>query len=98
MSAARTFPPPEDQDSRSDARGVRDRLTSLGKSPKPLREAMRNAKPLSDASRTLHQLKAFLKKRTFKASVSGALNKRPSPQLEAAQLISTEKPSHKIAV
>jgi hypothetical protein len=98
MSAARTFSPAEDQDLRSDARGVRDRLTNLGKSPKPLREAMRNARPLIDASRTFHQLQAFLKKRTSKVSISGALNKRPSPQLEAAQLISTEKPSHKIAV
>jgi hypothetical protein len=98
MSAARTFPPAEDQDSRSDTRGVRDRLTNPGKSPKPLREAMRNAQPPSDASRTFHQLKAFLEKRTSKVSISGALNKRPSPQLEAAQSISAEKPSRKIAV
>src|ERR1700722_16420291 len=101
MSAARTFPPAEEQDPRSDARGARDRLKNLGKSPNPLwrvRGAMRNAKPLSDASHTFNQLKAFLKKRTLSVAISNVLNKRSSPEQEAARLISTENRSHKIGV
>jgi hypothetical protein len=101
MSAARTFAPAEEQDPRSDARSVRDRLKNLGKSPKPLwrsRDAMGSAKPLSDASHTFNQLKAFLKKRTLSVSISGALNKPSVSEREAARLISTEKPSHKIGI
>jgi hypothetical protein len=101
MSAARTLPPAEEQDPRSDARGARGRLKNLGKSPKPLwriRDAMRNAKPLSDASPTFNQLKAFLKKRTLSVSISDVLNKRSSPEREAARLISTENQSHKVGV
>ena len=94
------FPPAEEQDPRSDARGVRCRLKNLG-NLQPLwrvRDAMRNAKPLSDASHTFKQLKAFLKKRTLSASISGALNRRSSPEREGARLISTENPSHKVGV
>lgn len=93
MSAARTFALAEEQDPRSDARGVRDRLKNPGKFPRPLwrvRDAMRNAKPLSDASQILDQLKAFLKKKNLKVSISGALDKRFLPELEAARSIPTE--------
>jgi hypothetical protein len=94
-SAARRSSPRKVQEQRFDASGVGDRLKLLGKPPKPLgrvRDTLRSAKPLRDASHTFDQLMAFLKKKTL----SRVFNKLSASARDTARL--QEKPSHRIAV
>jgi len=94
MSAARTLLPAEEQDPHSSATDMRERLSSLGIFLEALwrvRDAMRNGRPLSDASEILERLKTSLKRDSSRVVNTGYPNLKFLAGAEVTRLTSTEK-------